>query len=144
MAAVTHSQTASQTGAVHAESRAEDDKDTRAVESSYLARGLAERVAQLEVAATRLATLKLRDFGPKAPIAPTALIALESDDIDQPVHYFLTPVGGGLLIVVGGIPINTLTPQSPLGQALIGNRTDDEIEFESPKGMRSFDIVSVH
>ena len=37
-----------QAGAVHEEKRAEHAKDTRATEQSYLARGLAERVAELE------------------------------------------------------------------------------------------------
>ena len=35
-------------GATHEEARPESDKDTRATEASYVARGLAERVSSLE------------------------------------------------------------------------------------------------
>ena len=41
-----------QAGATHDESRAEHAKDTRATEQAYLARGLAERVADLRRTAT--------------------------------------------------------------------------------------------
>ena len=44
MSALTASQKTVQSGAIHEETRQEDPKDTRAIEATYLARGLAERV----------------------------------------------------------------------------------------------------
>ena len=45
--AVARSQESTQAGAIHEETRAEDAKDTRAIEAQYLARGLAERAETL-------------------------------------------------------------------------------------------------
>ena len=62
LAALERRQMETQEGATHAESRAEHAKDTRATEQSYLARGLAERVADTRRTCTALATLELRSF----------------------------------------------------------------------------------
>ena len=47
------SQQATQAGATHEETQPENDKDTRAIEATYLARGLAERVESLENGVTQ-------------------------------------------------------------------------------------------
>ena len=70
--AVAASQQETQAGATHEESKPENDKDTRALESSYLARGLARRVGELQEAATLLEALVPRTFGDEAPIALSA------------------------------------------------------------------------
>ena len=58
--AVTESQQKTQAGATHAESKSESDKDTRATESSYLARGLAKRVGELRNAGDTYAGIARR------------------------------------------------------------------------------------
>ena len=72
LAASTRSQQESQAGATHAETRAEDPKDMRSTEASYLARGLADRVAKLRLARARLASLEVPPFAPDAPISAGA------------------------------------------------------------------------
>ena len=58
------SQSAAQAGATHDETRQEDPKDTRAIEATYLARGLAERVERMRESVAVFARLEVADFGP--------------------------------------------------------------------------------
>lgn len=142
LATVAASQQETQAGATHEESKPENDKDTRALESSYLARGLARRVGELQDAATHLDALQLRTFTGAAPIALSALVIVEDDD-GKSRHYFLAPGGGGVKLHLEGVEVAIVTPQSPLGRALIGKREDDDVELQTPQGKREFLVVSV-
>lgn len=124
-------------GSTHEEARAENDKDTRGLEQSYLARGQAQRVAELEAAVGDITALALRTFTAKSPIAMSALVAVDEDgDAKQ---FFIAPAGGGTM--VGGVQV--VTPNSPLGRALLGKRLDDEVELQLPGAYRSFVITAV-
>jgi transcription elongation GreA/GreB family factor len=125
------SQSAAQAGATHDETRQEDPKDTRAIEATYLARGLAERVERMRESVAVFARLEVADFGPEDPIAVTALVALEDESGAESI-YFLVPYAAGETLEFAGTTIRTLTPGSPLGRALIGKHVDDEVELELP------------
>jgi hypothetical protein len=125
-------------GATNEESRAENEKDTRGLEQSYLARGQARRVAELETAVAELEALVLRRFTARDPIAVTAVVTIEQSGELQAL--FLAPHGGGT-VLCGGIQV--VTPPSPLGRALLGKRIDDEVELQLPGGSRSFVIVRI-
>jgi transcription elongation GreA/GreB family factor len=122
-------------GATHTEARAENAKDTRGLEQSYLARGQAQRVAELEAGLAAVVALPLRRFAPGDPVALGALVtALEDGAIH---HLFLAPHGGGSALA-GGVQV--VTPGSPLGRALLGKRADDEVELQLPGRLRSLHI----
>ena len=127
----TRSQDAAQSGATHAESRQEDPKDTRAIEATYLARGLTEQVELMRDAVTIFSRLEVADFGPDDPIGITALVALEEERDGESI-YFIVPCAPGERLALDGTTIRTLTPGSPLGQALMGRQTDDEVELDLP------------
>ena len=110
-------------GATHAEARPENDKDTRALEASYLARGQAMRVAALEAALAAVRTMPLPVGGEGVPAALGALI--EAREGPTRLRFFLAPEGGGLRLADG---VQVVTPRSPLGQALVGKRVGDEVE----------------
>ena len=142
---MTHSQQATVKGTTHEESRAENDKDTRAIESSYLARGQAERVAELQEAATSLSALQLREYDASTPLGPTALFSLiiNAQGKETTQHYFLLPVAGGYQLQHGAIIVKTVTSKSPLGAAVLGKRLDDDLEFSSPQGSRECSLVAL-
>lgn len=131
-----------QRGATHEEAKPENDKDTRALEATYLARGLAERVAALENASGALAALKLRDFGADAPIALGAIVILSAEQ-GPPARYFVVPAAGGLKLQVGGRALTTITPEAPLGRALLGAYEGDEVTVQTPQGARTLEIERV-
>jgi transcription elongation GreA/GreB family factor len=137
---VTKSQNAVESGARHDEMRQEDPKDTRAIEATYLARGLAERVELMREAVAIVSRLEVKQFGPDDPIGSTALVALGDEDGVESI-YFLVPRAAGETLKFDGMIIRALTPGSPLGRAMIGKRVDDEVELELP-GKRLVAIIA--
>jgi transcription elongation GreA/GreB family factor len=127
--------------AAHPENRAEGNKDMRATEASYIARGQAERAVELERHRTRLANLDLKEFPPDGSIESTAII--ETLHQGRPHFYFMLPVAGGRTAVVNGIKISTVTPTSPLGSALLGLAVGDEVEVFAPGIPKTYEIISI-
>jgi len=125
-------------GATHAEAKPENDKDTRGLEQSYLARGQAQRVAELEAAVAAVSVLALRPFAANDPVAMSALVTVEEDGGTQ--RFFIAPHGGGS-VLAGNVQV--VTPGSPLGQALLGKRIDDELELRLPGRVRELTVVEI-
>ena len=128
-------------GATHDESKAEDKYDTRGLEASYLAGAQAKRTEELEEAIARYRNLKARSFGASDPVALTALVLIEADEIES--LYFIGPEAGGTKLIQGGETITVITPKAPLGKKLIGSLADDEFELTVGGVKRSYTIVSV-
>jgi transcription elongation GreA/GreB family factor len=125
-------------GATHAEAKAENDKDTRGLEQSYLARGVAQRVVELEAGLADVTRLELRAFGPNDPVAMSALVTADEDG--ESPRFLLAPAGGGS-VLSGGVQV--LTTSSPLGRALLGKRTGEEVELKLPGKTRSLVITAI-
>jgi transcription elongation GreA/GreB family factor len=121
--------------ATHEEARPENDKDTRAVEESYLARDL-----KLELALLR--ALEVRDFGEGAEVASGALVTLENEE-GEVRTVLIGPAGGGLRLVIDGVRVDLVTPASPLGTALLGREEGDEIDVKNAGKPRSWELVEV-
>ena len=136
-------QRSTQDGATHEESRPENDKDTRALESTYLARGLSERVAALENGLVAVRGLQARSFGEDDPVALGALVCVEFEGQPEPACYLLAAAGAGIKLVAHGLTIHTLTPKSPVGKALIGRYLDDEVEYKTPQGTRRGTLIAL-
>ena len=130
-----------QAGATHEESKPENDKDTRALEASYLARGQAQRVVELEQALSKINALVPRAFAPDAPVALGAIVELEDESAS--VWYLLAPAGGGVRLELGGTSLTVVTPESPVGRALLGRRAGDDIDIRTPQGLREYSISTV-
>lgn len=141
LAQLIRAQKATQAGATHEESRPENDKDTRALESTYLARGLAERVVALEANFAALKVLKPRVFGEDDPAALGGLVHVEFEDGDA--LYLIAPAGGGLKLQFDALTIQVLTLQAPMGRALLGKYVDEDVEFTTPQGRREGSIVEI-
>ena len=126
-------------GATHAESRAENDKDTRALEQSYVARGQARRVEELRAAVAAVQAMAPRAFGAGDPIAAGALVVAGEDGDER--RFFVAPDGGGTLLAGGAVQV--VTPRSPLGRALCGKRAGDDVEVAIAGRTRALEIVRV-
>jgi transcription elongation GreA/GreB family factor len=126
-------------GATHAEARAENDKDTRALEQSYVARGQAQRVDDLRAAVAAVQAMALRRFGADDPIAAGALVVADEDGDER--RLFVAPDGGGTALAGGAVQV--VTPRSPLGRALCGKRRGDDLEVAIAGRARALSIVRV-
>lgn len=129
---------AAREGATHEEARAENDKDTRALEQSYLARGEAVRVEQLRTALAEVQAMPLRPFRDGERAALGALVTLEEDG--EELAFWLAPHGGGTRLA-GGVQV--LTPTSPLGRAILGKVAGDDISVAVAGRTRELSIVRV-
>lgn len=128
------SQKNTQASAVHPEAKQENSKDTRAIEAGYLARGLAIRVEAQKSAVATMRRLVLRQFDHDTPVGLSALVTLSEEASSRTQVCFLAPVGGGLKVAVAGFAVQLVTPQSPLGQGLMGRLVDDEVVISTPGG----------
>lgn len=104
------------------DSKAENKYDTRSLEASYVARGQAKRVVELQEAVRAFEALSgsALESG-----ALGALVTLEAPEGLS--HYFLGPSAGGTEIVHKGNEIVVITPASALGQKLVGQRKGNAI-----------------
>lgn len=122
-------------GAISEEARPENDKDTRGLEQSYLARGLAQRVAELEAAVTAVAAMTVA----KSPrVAIGALVTVDEDDSDRAIY--VAGFGGGL-VLAGAVTV--VTPTSPMGRALLGKSVDDDCELDAGGKRRALVITRI-
>lgn len=128
-------------GATHEENRPENDKDTRALEQSYLARGQAQRVVDLQDALNKLKALELREFSATSAIGLGALVVVT--DGRELVHYFIAPAGGGMKVELAGVEVRVVTPQAPIARALLGKHEGDDLDVRTPQGITECSITSV-
>jgi len=128
-------------GATHAEAKPENDKDTRALEQSYLARGQAMRVEELLEQREQLRFLALPAYREGDPIGAGALVGLESEDGSR--CLFLAPHGGGIELHVDGCPVLVITPQSALGALVLGRTRGDDLEQRVRGAVREYMIAAV-
>jgi transcription elongation GreA/GreB family factor len=139
LAALTSAHRAATEGATHEEAKPEHDKDTRAIEQSYLARGQAARIEELQDSVAAVAALPLRTFGPEDAVALGALVTLGQEDGGD-LRLWLAPGGGGTRLA-GGVQVTT--PKSPLGQALLGKQTGDDIDVPAARQKRLLTVLRV-
>lgn len=130
--------------ATHEENRAEGDKDMRATEASYIARGQAERVRELEHAVAKLASMTVKDFAEGQPIEASAIVEVEHEIPKKTkTLYFLVTAGGGVRLQSPVGELLTLATTSPLGAALLGLGAGDEAEVSTPQGTKTHTILKV-
>ncbi len=125
LAALTRAAQGAFAAATDPDSKAENKYDTRTLEASYVARGQAQRVAELQEAVRAFGALSGNTLESGAAITLGALVSLETPG--EVAHYFLGPFAGGTEMVHEGHEIVVITPASALGQKLITRREGDSI-----------------
>jgi transcription elongation GreA/GreB family factor len=122
--------------------RAESKYDTFSLESSYLARGQAQRVDELRFALDRLYALSVKELSGESPIQYGSLVRLESDQGKARTLYFC-PGGGGEQISFDGEEVCIITAVSPLGKAVLGKRLGVTFEVKIGRTTQTFRIAAV-
>ena len=125
LAALTRAAQGAFAAATDPDSKAENKYDTRTLEASYVARGQAKRVTELQEAVRAFEALSGNELAAGAAITLGALVSLETPE--ETVHYFIGPFAGGTEIMHEGSEIVVITPASALGQKLLGRRVGKAI-----------------
>jgi transcription elongation GreA/GreB family factor len=127
--------------ATHESSKAENKYDTRGLEASYLARGQSKQAAEIEAALAEFEKLPVKKFGADEPIGLGALVELEHGG--EKFFYLIGPRAGGTEILHDKKEIMVLTPQSPLGEHLMGKKSGDRPQLNFGGAKQSARIVRV-
>lgn len=127
-------------GVTHEDARSEGDKDMRATEASYVARGQAMRVEALEGDYGRVLSMPVRAFAEDAPVALGAVVTIHDAEERR---LFVAPAGGGTVLTLDGASFHVVTPSSPLGRALIGRSAGDVVEVTRGGAEQEIEIASV-
>jgi transcription elongation GreA/GreB family factor len=126
-------------GATHEQAKPENDKDTRALEQSYLARGQAKRTEDLREGLVAIRSMEIEVFTADKPVGVGALVTAQEGK--RTIRFFLALHGGGSRLAQGSVQV--VTPRSPLGEALIGKRVGDDCEVLTGGSRREFELVAI-
>ena len=126
-------------GATHEQAKPENDKDTRALEQSYLARGQAKRTEDLRDGLVAIRSMEIEVFTADKPVGVGALVTAQEGK--RTIRFFLALHGGGSRLAQGSVQV--VTPRSPLGEALIGKRVGDDCEVLTGGNRREFELVAI-
>ena len=127
--------------ATHEDNVPDSKYETLALEASYIAQGQANRAQQIKQALEAYRKMVLQNFADDSSIRLSALVQLEEGS-GRTRWVFLGPAAGGLMFHFEGIEIMLITPDSPLGQELMGSQLDDCISIGSGD-VREYDIVAI-
>ena len=127
--------------ATHESSKAENKYDTRGLEAAYLAGGQARQAREILESIKVFGSLQVKEFGPADPIDLSAVVELETDGAIG--MYFIGPRSGGLEVEYKGTEIMVITPQSPLGQQLMGKKVGQRWTTKLNGSRMDYRIVSV-
>lgn len=124
------------------ETRQEGQYDTRATEASYLARGQAERVADLRALAAWFDVYDPAGALPEAVVQVGAVVLL--GEVGGPARrlLFVAPQGG-LAAEVEGQRVQAVSPSSPLGVAMEELEAGDSFEVDSPRGVVGWRVLAL-
>lgn len=135
------------------QSIAETQYDTLAIESAYLAEGQSRRIGEIQQAISQLQQFIIKPFTENCAIDVGACVQLaeqtdtalaKNNQVKNNQWYFICPVAGGMSISLEGNSYTIITPQSPVGQNLIGKCLDDDFELNLGKNYIDSYICSLY
>ena len=115
-------------GATHSEAKAETKWDTCGLEASYLARGHAEQFKTLAAEVHNLRGFTAPDYSGR-PIGVGALVEVEMGG--EAMLFFLLHCGGGIDLTAEGREVTIITPESPVGAALLDKQQGGSFSFRA-------------
>jgi hypothetical protein len=107
---------------------ADKQRDTTGVEAAFLAHGYAKHCLELASRLDELKAMSLEDFtGQEIDVG--ALV--EVDMAGEVDYYLLLNCGGGTEVTLDRKTVTVITPESPMGQVLMGNIEAGFVELPS-------------
>jgi transcription elongation GreA/GreB family factor len=142
LALLTEAAKTAHAAATHTECIPDNKYDTTGLEASYVAQGQANRAAEIRLTLERYRALALRSFDEETGIRLTAYVTLKAEN-GTLRRVFLGPDAGGLKVIAGAVECIVITPESPLGRALLGKVGGDEVHVGNGDSRKTFTVVSV-
>lgn len=125
-----------------AEGRMISRYDTFKEEAQFLAVGQEIRKLERESTLAMLDKIQADCVRACSKVFSGAMIEVEDDD-GNVVRYYMIPGGSGKVITIEGASYICISPESPLGRALIGKTIGDEAIMSIDKTRKSVTIVGL-
>ena len=122
------------------ELKAEGKYDTRAIEAGYLAGAQKRRVDQIRGELERLKNFN--NFGPHQRVAMGSLVEVMINERTKK-QYFINISPGGREIDILGQKVVVVSPESPIGNELIGLEEFESFEVSLKDEVKIYEIVSI-
>ena len=107
--------------------------------SAEKAQAIAARVDEIKQQLIMYKFLPVRPFTSEDVICPGGLVELQLNQMRA--YYLIVPKGGGLVTRVEGQAVQVITPNSPLGEALLGKKVGDSAQVEIGGKTRDYKVV---
>lgn len=127
--------------ATNEESRPENEYDTRALEASYLAGAQSKRVVEVMEVLNLFRTISFKEFKKGDAVEATALVDVSLDGKKN--RLLMMPKGGGVNLNANGQSIQIVTPNSTLGETILGLKVGETAEFEVGPKIRECEILAI-
>lgn len=114
---------------INAASAMQSHHDTTKEEMAKLADAYQEKIQKTKEAIDYFKKLTKTPPAAKRVSASSLVVSQEEDQIN---HYFIAEHGGGLEVERQGKKILIVSPQSPIGQALVGQPEKSTVKIRSP------------
>lgn len=108
-------------------------------EQAYLIGAQMKQVEEYQSLQQALAAL---DLAPARKVQPGSLVTVREGD-GESRYYLLAPGGMGLTVQVNDRRIQLLSPDSPLGRALLGRRPGAAVQVGLPSGLLEIQVCGV-
>lgn len=118
--------------------KSEGKYDTRAIEASYLASAQLKRVEEIKIDIQMLEEIEVSKTD-KLQMGSLALIEYKGTQR----YYFLTSTSGGTMLSVDGETVLVISVFSPLGNGALGLTKGESFEVETPKELRTYQVINV-
>ena len=124
----------------------EKREDARAAHQlASLGRAQQHRAQQALAEVDRLAQFRPGPLAATARIGLGAIVEVEDPDSGEGRTFFLAPVGAGITLTGPGGDghLSVVTPQSPIGRAVIGKQNGDVVDITVDGDVREWSITYV-
>ena len=101
-----------------------------------------QRCLEIRQALQQLHNLQLRPVDQQGRVQLTSLVALQ-DAQEQCQWLWLLPMAAGTRLQQNALRVQVISPQAPLGQALLGLQEGDEVSLQREGTPRYWQVVAV-
>ena len=121
------------------ENVAENKYDTLALEAAYLAQGQSQRVTQCQADIDTCISLPLN----KSTTGGLGALVVLVNELDEAKYLLICPVAGGVKLKWEQHTVLVITPESPIGAALLNQQTDDQVSITINNNKQHFEILQI-
>lgn len=115
-------------GATHSDAQAKSKYDTHGLELSYIAGSQYERARAMQTQIKLLEAFSLPLFAEDEAAEIGALVTLRRE-AQSDLHFLLLQLGAGVSLSYEGVEVQVISPESPLGERLLGLSVGDSLRL---------------